>query len=296
MTYECYIEKAETLIEALPYLQAFKGSVAVVKIGGSLMDDSASMDRVLTDIAFLATAGLRTVLVHGGGKAISRGMEKAGVKPVFLNGLRVTDAAAMKVAEEALNGVNDSLVRMLRAKHVAAASVHGEDIILAERKRGTDPATGAAIDWGFVGTPAAVNPAPVLAVLSAGAVPVVTPLGRDAGGQMYNINADTAAAALAPAIRAEKLAFLSDVPGLLRDPADPESLISALKVGEIADLKKAGIAGGGMLPKLDSCAAAIHDGVGKVHLVDGRMPHSLLLEIFTHKGVGTEIIPDEQEK
>lgn len=291
-----YIEKAETLIEALPYLQSFKGSVAVVKIGGSLMDDIASMDRVLTDIAFLSTAGLRPVLVHGGGKAISRGMEKAGVKPVFLNGLRVTDAAAMRVAEEALNGVNDTLVRLLRAKHVAAASVHGEDILLAERKRGTDPATGAPLDWGFVGTPAAVNPAPVLAVIAAGAVPVVTPLGRDAGGQMYNVNADTAAAALAPAVRAAKLAFLSDVPGLLRDPGDPASLVTTLRVGEIEGLREAGIAGGGMLPKLDSCASAIKDGVGKVHLVDGRMPHSLLLEIFTHKGVGTEIIPDEQEK
>lgn len=293
---ERYIEKAETLIEALPYLQAFKGSVAVVKIGGSLMDDAASMDRVLTDIAFLNTVGLSTVLVHGGGKAISRGMEKAGVKPVFKKGLRVTDESAMKVAEEALNSVNDKLVRLLRAKHVAAASVHGEDLILAERKREQDQETGEWIDWGFVGTPAAVNPAPVLAVLAAGAVPVVTPLGRDAGGQLYNINADTAAAALAPSIRAVKLAFLSDVPGLLRDPGDPDSLISAIRIREIAELKKAGIAGGGMLPKLDSCAAAIRDGVGKVHLVDGRMPHSLLLETFTHKGVGTEIIPDDQEK
>ncbi|MGI6495577.1 MAG: acetylglutamate kinase [Kiritimatiellia bacterium] len=291
-----YIEKAETLIEALPYLQAFKGSVAVVKIGGSLMDDVESMDRVLTDIAFLATVGLRPVLVHGGGKAISRSMEKAGVKPVFLNGLRVTDEMAVRVAEEALGGVNDQLVKLLRAKHVAAASVRGEDILLAERKRGVDPSTGAPIDWGFVGVPVAVDPAPVLAVLAAGAVPVVTPLGRDASGQLYNVNADTAAAALAPAVRAEKLAFLSDVPGLLRDPRDPASLVATLRVGEIAALRQAGIAGGGMLPKLDSCAAAIRDGVGKVHLVDGRMPHSLLLEIFTHKGVGTEIIPDEQEK
>ncbi len=292
-----FIEKAATLIEALPYIQEFRGATVVVKIGGSVMESPENLAGVLTDVAFLSTVGLRTVLVHGGGKAISRALERGGVASRFVQGLRVTCAESIGVVERVLKDeVNAEVVRLLCARRTPARPVPGDTIFRVARKTGTDAVTGADLDWGFVGEPIGADTGPVLAALAAGAIPVVTPLGRDAGGQLYNVNADTAAAALASALRARKLAFLSDVPGLLRNPADPASLIATLRAGEVAGLKSAGIVGGGMLPKLDSCVGAIREGVAKVHLIDGRMPHSLLLEIFTRKGVGTEIVADEQER
>ena len=288
------IEKAATLIEALPYIQDFKGSTVVVKLGGSVMESKESLEGLLTDVAFMSTVGIKTVLVHGGGKAISRGMEQRGITPIFVQGLRVTCADAILVVERVLkHEVNANVVRILQARHVNARPLHGDWIIRVTRKRGTDAQTGAALDWGFVGEPVSVDVQPVREMLDAGLVPVVTPLGSDAEGQLYNLNADTAAAALATALRVRKLAFISDVPGLLRDVNDPSSLIATLRSGDVARLKADGIVGGGMLPKLDSCVEAIRAGVGKVHLIDGRMPHSLLLEIFTKQGVGTEIVADE---
>ena len=288
------IEKAAVLVEALPYIQDFKGSVVLVKVGGSVMEVPENLESLLMDIAFMNAVGMKTVLVHGGGKAISRGMEKAGIPPLFVAGLRVTTEETVRVVEQVIKKeVNANVVWLLR-KHLAnACPLHGDWIFTVEKKTGKDPATGAAVDWGYVGEPVAVDTQPVTEMLDAGIVPVVTPLGTGADGKLYNVNADTAAAALAKAMKVRKLAFISDVPGLLMDVNDPASLLATLRVGSVRKLKEAGVVGGGMLPKLDSCVEAIKAGVGKVHLVDGRMPHSLLLEVFTKKGVGTEIIADE---
>ncbi len=286
--------KAAVLTEALPYIQDFKGSVVLVKVGGSVMEIPENLESLLTDIAFMSTVGIKTVLVHGGGKAISRGMEVAGIAPLFVQGLRVTTEETMRVVEQVIkNEVNASVVRLLQKHNANARPLHGDWIFGVEKKTGKDPATGAVIDWGYVGEPVSVDTRPVLEMIDAGIVPVITPLGTGPDGKLYNVNADTAAAALAKALKVRKLAFISDVPGLLMDVNDPASLLATLHVGSVRKLKETGVVGGGMLPKLDSCVDAIQAGVGKVHLVDGRMPHSLLLEVFTKKGVGTEIIADE---
>ena len=288
------IEKAAVLVEALPYIQDFRGSVVLVKVGGSVMEVPENLESLLTDIAFMNAVGIKTVLVHGGGKAISRGMEAAGIAPLFVQGLRVTTEDAIRVVEQVIkNEVNANVVRLLQKHFANARPLHGDWIFGVRKKTGRDLATGEELDWGFVGEPVTVDARPVAEMLDAGIVPVVTPLGTGSDGRLYNVNADTAAAALAKAMRVRKLAFISDVPGLLMDVNDPASLLATLRIGSVAKLKDTGVVGGGMLPKLDSCVEAIEAGVGKVHLVDGRMPHSLLLEIFTRKGVGTEIIADE---
>lgn len=288
------IEKAAALTEALPYIQDFKGSIVLVKVGGSVMEIPENLESLLTDIAFMNAVGMKTVLVHGGGKAISRGMEAAGIPPLFVMGLRVTTEEAVRVVERVLKSeVNANVVSLLQKHRANARPLHGDWIFGVEKKLGKDPVTGAVIDWGYVGEPVSADTRPVLEMLDAGIVPVITPLGTGPDGKLYNVNADTAAAALAKAMKVRKLAFISDVPGLLMDVNDPASLLATLRVGSVRKLKEAGVVGGGMLPKLDSCVEAIRAGVGKVHLVDGRMPHSLLLEIFTKNGVGTEIIADE---
>ena len=288
------MRKAAALTEALPYIQDFKGSVVLVKVGGSVMEVPENLESLLIDIAFMNAVGVKTVLVHGGGKAISRGMEAAGIPPLFVMGLRVTTEETVRVVERVVKGeVNANVVRLLQKHSANARPLHGDWIFSVCKKTGKNPETGAFVDWGYVGEPVAVDTRPVVEMLDAGIVPVVTPLGTGPDGKMYNVNADTAAAALAKAMKVRKLAFISDVPGLLMDVNDPSSLLATLRVGSVCKLKETGIVGGGMLPKLDSCVEAIQAGVGKVHLVDGRMPHSLLLEIFTKKGVGTEIIADE---
>ncbi|MDD2455992.1 MAG: acetylglutamate kinase [Kiritimatiellae bacterium] len=288
------IEKAAVLTEALPYIQDFKGSLVLVKVGGSVMEVPENLESLLIDIAFMSAVGMKTVLVHGGGKAISRGMDRAGIKTDFVMGLRVTTGAAIRVVERVLKReVNANVVALLQKHKARARPLHGDWIFKVEKRTGKNPETGAAIDWGYVGEPADVDVLPVLEMTGAGIIPVVTPLGSGTEGDIYNINADTAAAALAKALKVRKLAFISDVPGLLMDVNDPASLLKTLTVGSVGRLKESGVVGGGMLPKLDSCVEAIKAGVGKVHLVDGRMPHSLLLEIFTKQGVGTEIISDE---
>lgn len=288
---DAVIAKAEALIEALPYIASFKGEMIVVKLGGSVMESAEDLKSILTDIAFMKTVGMLPIVVHGGGKAISRGLKRAGIETSFVQGLRVTDEASIHIVEDVIkNEVNADVVRILREAGVEAQPLHGERIFFANRKTGRDPATGETLDWGFVGVPMAVDTGPVHELIHQSAVPVICPLGRGADGRVYNINADTAAAALAKGLRARKLAYVSDVPGLLRDPADPASLIDTLRAADAPVLMAQGVVGGGMLPKIQSCLEALEAGVRKIHLVDGRMPHSLLLEIFTNKGVGTEIV------
>jgi acetylglutamate kinase len=289
------MEKAAVLTEALPYIQDFRGSIVLVKVGGSVMEVPESLEGLLTDIAFMNAVGMKTILVHGGGKAISRGMEKAGIPPLFMMGLRVTTEEAMKVVEQVIkHEVNANVVRLLQRHKANARPLHGDWIFTVEKKTGQNPNTGEALDWGYVGEPISVDTRPVQEMLDAGIIPIITPLGTGReDGKTYNVNADTVAAALAQAMKVRKLAFISDVPGLLLDVNDPSSLLATLRVSSVQKLKEDGVVGGGMLPKLDSCVDAIRAGVGKVHLIDGRMPHSLLLEIFTKQGVGTEIIADE---
>ncbi len=285
------VEKAGVLIEAMPYIRSFRGAIMVIKFGGSAMEDKTCHDGILTDTAFLECAGLKPVLVHGGGKAISRRMAQAGLQPKFINGLRVTDAAAMRLVEEALNHeINVELVETLIALGAKATGIQGPSILTAEQYRPPD-ANGQPQNLGFVGRVTAVDTTPVRACLDAGLLPVITPLGRDAAGAIYNINADDAAGAIARALKTRKLVFLSDVPGLLRDPKDPDSIMSTVSRTEVEELIRRGVIDGGMLPKIQGALDAIAAGVEKVHIIDGRAPHSLLLEIFTDQGIGTEIIP-----
>jgi len=291
MQLDALIHKADVLIEALPYIADFRGEIVVVKLGGSVMESPEALAGILTDVAFMQTVGMRAIVVHGGGKAISRALKAAGLGTTFVQGLRVTDAASIRVVEDVIkNEVNAEIVRLLEGMQVRAVPLHGEKIYFANRMTGTDPATGAALDWGFVGNPVSVDTGPVRELLREGAAPVVCPLGRGEDGSLYNINADTAAAALAKALPARKLVYVSDVPGLLHDPADPATLIETLHMDDVPALVADGTISGGMIPKIESCLAALRAGVRKVHLVDGRLSHSLLLEMFTTKGVGTQIV------
>lgn len=290
-----YIEKASILIEALPYIQSFRDEIVVVKFGGSAMENRQCMESVLCDVTFMECVNMLPVVVHGGGKAITRRMKEAAVPPRFVKGLRVTCEKTIEIVRDVMNReINPELVAILREKGARAEGVHGEDIFTVVRKTETGP-SGETLDWGYVGDPIGVDTGPIRALLDRDVIPVVTPLGRGPDNLVYNINADLAAAMLAKALKARKLVYLSDVPGLLRDPQDPSSVISTLKSGDVNALIKQGVIDGGMLPKVQSGVEALNAGVRKVHLVDGRMPHSLLLEIFTDKGVGTEIVRNEQD-
>ena len=285
------IEKADVLIEALPYIQRFRGDAVVVKFGGSAMEEKALVETVLKDIAFMACVGLRPIVVHGGGKAISQRMKDAGLVPTFLKGLRVTDAASIEVVEQVLNNeVNPEVVRTLEEDGCKARGIHGEHILSVVKHTGRDPETGGKLDWGYVGSVTAVDIEPIKAYLMADIVPVITPLGKGSDGKLYNINADEAAAAISEKMAARKLVFLSDVPGVLMNPDDPESIVSTLKLTEIEELIKRGVIRGGMLPKIGGALKALKAGVRKTHIIDAALPHSLLLELFTDKGVGTEIL------
>ncbi len=290
---EHILQKAAVLIEALPYIQKFRGEITVVKFGGSAMEDPRHVDGVLADLTFMECVGMLPVVVHGGGKAISRRMKEAGIESRFVHGLRVTCERSIRVVQSVIRDeVNREIVESMRRQGARAEGVNGEDVFRVERKTGTDPETGAVLDWGFVGEPVAVDTGPVRACLQKGVIPVITPLGTGADGHVYNINADTAAAALAKALKARKLVYLSDVPGLLRDANDALSVISTLRVAEVETLIRQGVISGGMLPKVQSGVEALRDGVRKIHMIDGRMQHSLLLEVFTDEGVGTEIIKE----
>ncbi|MBQ3671952.1 MAG: acetylglutamate kinase [Kiritimatiellae bacterium] len=275
--------KAAVLTAALPYIIDFKGSVVLVKVGGSVMEVETNLDSLMDDIAFLRAVGIKVVIVHGGGKAISKAIKESGHEPQFVEGQRVTDEATMEVVRKTLNNVvNTDIIKRLLAKGVNARTLHGNWMFAARKI--------AAPDRGYVGEVVAVDARAVNEMLDAGIIPVVTPLATGVDDHhLYNVNADIAAAALAKELKVRKFALVSDVPGLLNDPSDPRTLLSTLKLASVAKLKAEGIISGGMLPKIDSCCDAIRAGVKKVHLVDGRMAHSLLLEIFTREGVGTEI-------
>ncbi len=284
--------KAEVLLEALPYIQKFRGSTFVVKYGGSFMDDPnpEGRDRVATDIAFLAAVGIQVVVVHGGGKAITRAMDSAGIKSEFRGGMRVTDANTVKIVEQTLNGeINTQICESLRARGANPLGMPGNQVNLCEKFFGSDEA-GNPVDIGYVGDIKFVKAKLIKKALADGFLPVVSPIALDADDQAYNTNADVAAAAVADSLRARRLIFMSDVPGLLADPKDPSTLITTLKVSEVDDLKKKGVIAGGMIPKVDSAVKALKEGVRRVHFIDGRVPHALLLEVFTDKGVGTEIV------
>jgi len=290
---ERYIEKAAALIEALPYIQQFRGETVVVKFGGSIMEDHAGVRAILKDIAFMECVGLRPVIVHGGGKAISRRLRDKSIASQFVQGLRVTPEAALREVEHVLNHeVNPTLVDILCSYGCKARGMHGDDIIHAARRTGTDPETGESMDWGHVGEALNVDIEPIRAFQAADIVPVITPLGRDRAHTLYNINADEVANSVARELSARKLVFLSDVPGLLEDATDPRTLISTLRLGEVDTLIRRGVISGGMLPKIAGAVAALRAGVRKVHVIDSGMPHSLLLELFTERGVGTEIVAD----
>lgn len=284
--------KAEVLLEALPYIQKFRGSTFVVKYGGSFMDDPNpdGRVRVATDIAFLAAVGIHVVVVHGGGKAITRAMDEAGIKSEFRGGMRVTDAATVKIVEQTLNvEINGQICDSLRDRGANPLGMPGNHVNLCEKLFGADEA-GNPVDIGYVGDIKFVKAKLIKKALADGFLPVVSPIALDADDQPYNTNADVAAAAVADSLRARRLIFMSDVPGLLADPSDPTSLITTLKVSEVDELKRKGVIAGGMIPKVDSAVKALREGVRRVHFIDGRVPHSLLLEVFTDKGVGTEIV------
>lgn len=283
--------KAKVLLEALPYIQDFRGSTFVVKYGGSFMDDPdpAARLRVATDIAFLATVGINIVVVHGGGKAISKAMDASGLKAHFVNGLRVTDEAAIAIVKKTLDEVvNKDVCDTLSAVKARPKGLPGDSVLVCN-KLGVDD-DGNPCDLGFVGDVTEVKVKLIKKEIADGFMPVISPVAEGHDGKPYNVNADTAAGRVASALRARRLVYMSDVPGLLADYKDPDSLISTLRVSEVDALKKRGVIDKGMRPKVASAVRALQEGVQRVHFIDGRMPHSLLLEIFTDKGVGTEIV------
>jgi acetylglutamate kinase len=293
MDIEEIIAKAKVLLEALPYIQDFHGSIFVVKYGGSFMDDPDPTVRmsVATDLAFLAAVGVNVVVVHGGGKAISRAMDTAGLKANFVNGLRVTDEATIAIVKKTLDEVvNKDVCDTLTAVKARAKGLPGDSVIVCSKLAVDDD--GNPCDLGFVGDVTEVKVKLIKKEIADGFMPVISPVAEGLDGKPYNVNADTVAGRVASALRARRLVYMSDVPGLLADPKDPGTLISTVKVGEVDGLKRKGVIGKGMRPKVQSAVRALQEGVQRVHFVDGRMPHSLLLEIFTDKGVGTEIVHD----
>ena len=289
---EKYLEKAAVLVEALPYIQKFNRKVIVVKYGGSAMVDENLKKSVISDVTLLKLVGFKPIIVHGGGKEISKWVGKVGKEPEFINGLRVTDEETMEIAEMVLSRVNKSLVTMVESLGVKAIGLSGKDGgLLKVKKKYAD-----GKDIGYVGEITEVNPKILYDLMEKDFLPIICPVGLDDEFNTYNINADDAACAVARAVGANKLAFLTDIEGLYRDFNDKSSLISEIKVSEAKELIAGGTIGGGMLPKLSNCIDAIEAGVSRVHIIDGRIPHSILMEIFSDRGVGTAILGDTEEK
>lgn len=287
---EKYLQKAEVLIEALPYIQKFNRKIIVVKYGGSAMSNEELQKNVIKDVTLLKLVGFKPIIVHGGGKAISSWVNKVGKQAEFVNGLRVTDAETMEIAEMVLGRVNKSLVSMVQELGVKAVGISGKDGGLLK----VDKKYSNGQDIGFVGDIKEVDAKILYDLLENDFLPIVAPIGMDDNFDTYNINADDAACAIAKAVGADKLVFLTDVEGLYRDFEDKSTFISRLTATEADELINSGIIGGGMLPKLGNCTSAVKNGVSRVHILDGRIPHCLLLEIFTNHGVGTAIIKDEE--
>lgn len=286
------MEKAEVLIEALPYIQRFNRKIIVVKYGGSAMVDEELKKHVIQDVVLLKLVGFKPIIVHGGGKEISKWVEKSGMEPQFINGLRVTDEATMEIAEMVLNRVNKSLVQLVNELGIKAVGISGKDAMMLKCKKRYSNGE----DIGYVGEVTEVDPQIIYDLLEKDFLPIICPTGFDDEFQTYNINADDAACAIATAVKAEKLAFLTDVEGVYRDFKDKESLISEMSVEEAQEFVNSGNLGGGMLPKLNNCIDAMEKGVSRVHILDGRIPHCLLLEIFTNKGIGTAIVSKGEER
>ena len=289
---EKWIEKGDVLIEALPYIQRFNRKIIVVKYGGSAMLDEDFMTSVIQDITLLKLVGFKPIIVHGGGKAISRHIDRLGMDTKFINGLRVTDDETLDAAEMVLNSVNKKLVQIVEQLGERAIGISGKDGRLLTVKKKLSEGE----DIGYVGEVTKVNTDILLDLLEKDFLPIVCPIGLDENFHGYNINADDAASAIAEAVKAEKLAFLTDTEGVYMDPDNAASVISEMTVSEAQKLIDDGIIAGGMLPKIKNCMGAIKNGVSRVHILDGRIPHSILLEIFTNKGIGTAILDDEQEK
>lgn len=293
MNFEETINKASILCEALPYIQKFKKALMVIKFGGSSMEDPELVKSTMRDIVLMECIGFSPVVVHGGGKAISAELKKQDIPVEFVNGLRNTCERTIKVVDEVLHEVNRGLVKLANDAGGNTVSLSGKDIFTAKRTYAVDPVTGEKKSIGFVGEIIKVDTDKIMNIIADGKTPVITPLGVGEDGQIYNINADVAACKVAQAIRSRKLVFLSDVPGIMRDPSDESSVIQTICTNEVDDLIQQKILSGGMLPKINSSIEALQAGVNKVHMIDGRVLHSLLLEIFTDKGIGTEIIkPD----
>lgn len=283
--------KAKVLLEALPYIQDFRGSTFVVKYGGSFMDDPdpAARTRVAYDIAFLAACGINVVVVHGGGKAITKAMEQSGLKASFVNGMRVTDEATVAIVKKTLDEVvNRDVCEAIVSAKGKPKGLAGDSVLVCQKLSIDDD--GNPIDLGFVGEVTEVKAKLVKKEIAEGFIPVISPVAEGYDGKPYNVNADLVAGRVASALRARRLVYMSDVPGLLSDPSDPSSLISTLKISQVDELKKKGVIDKGMRPKVMSAMRALQEGVQRVHFIDGRLPHSLLLEIFTDQGIGTEIV------
>src|SRR6202011_6134136 len=286
------ISKAATLLEALPYIQRFRSQIFVVKYGGSFMDspDPEERHRVARDVVFLEAVGINPVVLHGGGKAITRALEEAGVTSKFVRGYRVTDEASAKIVDRVLSHeINPEIVKAIEDFGGKARGFAGTEIFRCRKFPQADD-RGEETDLGFVGEVYEVNVEPLRDCIRRSVTPVVSPTARGDDGKIYNCNADIAAAMTAVALKARRLVFMSDVPGLLRDPKNDDTLMTHLAAAEVPELKSSGVIGHGMIPKVDSAVAAIESGVEKVQFVDGRIPHSVLLEIFTDAGVGTEVV------
>ncbi len=286
------IPKATALVEALSYIQRFHDKTVVVKVGGSLMDDEAALANLLSDIVFMNYVGMQPVLVHGGGKAINEAMEKSGLVPQWVQGRRYTDDRTIAIAEQVLcNQINRFIVSFIQSQGCEAMGLHSltSNVLLAEKTylSGED---GRRIDLGLVGEVKSVNARLLQLLVQADAIPVIATIARDQAGGRLNVNADTAAGAVAAAMKAEKLVVVSDTHGIRSDPKDPDSRVPHVTVDQIQEMVKTGTISAGMLPKVEACITALQGGVTKAHIIDGRIPHSLLLEIYTEAGIGTEIV------
>jgi acetylglutamate kinase len=287
------IDKAHALVEALSYIQRFHNKIVVVKVGGSMMDDEQALSNLLTDIVFMNYVGMQPILVHGGGKAINQAMEQAGLTPQMVMGRRYTDERTLAIAEHVLcNQINKFIVNFIQAQGCEAMGLHSlSSVVLFAEKTYLSSPDGRKIDLGLVGEVRSVNARLLQLLVQADSIPCIATIARDPAGSRLNVNADTAAGAVAAAMKAEKLVVVSDTHGIRANPADPDSLVRHLNVGQIDQMVKSGVITAGMLPKVEACVAALQGGVSKTHIIDGRIPHALLLEIYTEAGIGTEIVP-----